>query len=138
MRYAKLHSAGSVVQAGIQLRGGCLGIGLHIVRSAGGPTTLRYGHAQRDLREDLQQSLSRSGRQYREQEWSGLNQVAAAIQSRATTESGQSEGACLSHERICAGVVAAYLLLPDATGIDHRAALDTVFGIHGRQESAGS
>lgn len=64
--------------------------------------------------------------------------MAAAIQSRATTESGQSEGACLSHERIRAGVVAAYLLLPDATGIDHRAALDTVFGIHGRQESAGS
>lgn len=58
--------------------------------------------------------------------------MAAAIQSRATTESGKSEGTCLSHERIRADVVATYLLLPDATDIDHRAALVTVFGIHGR------
>lgn len=138
MRHAKLHRAGSVVQAGIQLRGGCLGVGLHIVRSTGGPTALRHGHAQGNVREDLQQSLSRSGWQYCEQERPGSNQVAAAIQSRATTESGKGEGARLSHEGIRAGVVAAHLLLPDATGIYHRATLITVLGFHGRQESTGS
>lgn len=64
--------------------------------------------------------------------------MVAAIQSRVTTESGKGEGACLSHEGIRADVVAAYLLLPDATAVDHRAAFITLLGLHGRQESAGS
>lgn len=130
MRHAKLHRPGSAVQAGVQLRGGCLGVGLHTLCPAGRATAVRHRHAQGDLRADLQQPLPRGGRQYREQERPGPDQVAAAIQSRAETEPGESEGARLPHEGVRAGVLAPHLLLPDATGVDHRA----ILGLHGRQE----
>lgn len=134
MRHAELHRSGSAVQAGVQLRGGCLGVGLHTLCPAGGAAAVRHRHAQGDLRTDLQQPLPRGGRQHREQERPGSDPVAAAIQSRATTEPGESEGARLPHQGIRAGVLAPHLLLPDATVVDHRA----IFGLHGRQEPTRS
>lgn len=45
MRHTELHRSGSAVQAGVQLRGGCLGSRLHTVCPANRATTLRHGHA---------------------------------------------------------------------------------------------
>lgn len=132
MRHAELHRTGSAVQAGVQLRGGCLGAGLHTVCPAGGPAALRHGHPEGDVREDLQQSLPRGGRQSREQERPGSDPLAAAVESRAATEPGDGEGARLPHPGVRAGVPAAHLLLPDATGVDHRAALVAFLRLHSR------
>lgn len=111
MRHSELHSAGGVVQAVLQLRGGRLGTGLHPLRITGRSAALRLVDPQGNVLAHLQPSLQGTWRHYGFASRPGTGALALTAQPRAQTTPRSRQGASLSESRVRACYATRQLLL---------------------------